>query len=134
MKLIFFKLCPVFVFYTDKLVPMGGISYVFGPLCFILIKPKYKDDVGLHDHQMVHIYQHWRSFWVHHFKYNESDKYRFESEVEAYAVQYGAYPDKKHFDLFVEFMLEKYKLAFCKKTIEDSLLREIKKIGLPRPN
>lgn len=124
---------PVFVFYTEKFVPMGGITYTFGPLCVILIKPKYKDDEGILNHQMVHVNQHWRMTWLHRAKYKKSDKYRFESEAEAYAAQYGSNPDKKHFDLFVEFMLEKYKLPFAQRTIEGGLLRMIKELDIPAP-
>ena len=93
----------------------------------------YRDDVGLLNHEMVHVKQHWSTWWAHHFKYKNSDKYRFMSELEAYAEQYGSYPDKEHFDKFVGLMLEKYKLPFCKKTTESELRRKIKKLGYPVP-
>ena len=120
--------------YTEKFVGMGGNTYFLGPLCFILIRPKYKNDEGLHNHEMTHVKQHWSTYWMHHFKYKDSDKYRLEAESEAYAVQYGSYPDKRHFDLFVEYMMEKYQLAFCQKTIESSLQREIRNQGHPLPH
>lgn len=126
-------MCPVFVIYTEKFVSIGAATYVFGPICFIFIKPKFKDDVGLLNHEMVHVKQHWRTSWFHHFKYKDSAKYRFESEAEAYAIQYDSYPDKKHFDIFVELMLEKYGLPFSQHTIEGGLLRQIKELGLPAP-
>lgn len=126
MKVMFYGIVPVFVFYTERFVPMGGVNYVFGPLCFILIKPKYKNDKGLHNHEMVHVKQHWRTCWAHFFKYISSDKYRLHSEAEAYAEQYASYPDKKHFDLFVGYMLDKYQLPFCRETIESELNRAIK--------
>ena len=130
-----YKICPVFVFYTDKFLPvgMGGNSYVFGPFCFMLIRNEFKHDEGIHNHEMVHVKQHWRTWWLHHFKYSESDKYRFESEVEAYAHQYASYPNKKHFDIFVDFMLDKYNLPFSKDIISSALLRAIKELQLPAP-
>ena len=79
---------------------------------------------------MVHVKQHWKSFWLHSFKYNSSEKYRLESEVEAYAVQYKSYPDEKHFNLFVEYMMEKYSLGFDKHTIENAFVRELKTQGI----
>ena len=129
MKILFYKIFPIFVFYTELFVPMGGTSYTFGPFCFILIKPKYRNDEGLLNHELTHIKQHWKSYWGHSYKYNNSDKYRYESELEAYAVQYLSYPDKQHFDLFIEFMLEKYKFTYGKRAIEGELKAKLKKLG-----
>ena len=130
MKIQFYGIIPVLFFYTDRFVKLGAATYFLGPICVILVKPKYKNDKGLHNHEMVHVKQYWKSFWMHTFKYNNSEKYRLESEVEAYAIQYKTYPDEKHFNLFVEYMLEKYSLGFDRHTIENAFVREIKNQGI----
>ena len=130
MKILFYGIIPVFFIYTDKFIQLGAATYFIGPLCIVLVKPKYRNDKGLHNHEMVHVRQYWKSFWLHTFRYNDSEKYRLQCECEAYAVQYKSYPDEKHFNLFVEYMMEKYSLGFDHHTIENMFIREIKDQGI----
>ena len=72
------------VIYTTIGVPMGGKS--FGPL--ILIRPKYRDDRGLLEHEKVHVRQWWA--WAKTgFLHRPS---HFDREVEAYREQIKWYP------------------------------------------
>ena len=58
--------------------------------CKIVIRPKYKDDVGIHNHEICHATQYKRD-WFHALKYKFSAKYRLEAELEAYTEQIKAY-------------------------------------------
>ena len=129
MKIMFHGWVPVFIFYTGLLKRAGAKSFLMGPLCLLVIHNKYKNDQGIHDHLMTHVKQHWDTGWTHYFKYRDSEKYRLISECEAYAKQLMAYPDDRHYELFVEFMLDNYELSFCEKTIKRELDRQLKLLG-----
>ena len=56
MGVFFFIVMVNIVIYTDKL-PVGTAGCANGPV--IRIRPKYKDDVGLHKHEELHTIQWW---------------------------------------------------------------------------
>ena len=124
-------------FYTDRLIPdkFGAVSA--GPVT--LIRPKYKDDRGLHEHEDVHFTQ-----WLvlaalgpvsasvvyfaqieqaqpylltillmpslfHGMLYELSKRYRQACEVSAYKAQLPHYPDDRT-ELFAGFLASKYDL------------------------
>lgn len=123
--------------YTDRLIPdrFGAVSA--GPIT--LIRPKYKDDKGLHEHEAMHTKQ-----WLvmaalgplcaaivyvgeiavalpylyeillvpslfHGVLYKVSKRYRLICEVDAYREQLKAYPDDRT-ELFAGFLASKYDL------------------------
>ena len=123
--------------YTDKLIPerFGAVS--FGPVT--LIRPKYKDDVGLHEHEVMHFKQ-WLSLAAigpvsaaivyladiktaepyllaillvpslfHGVLYKFVSRYRQACEVSAYKAQLPHYPDDRT-ELFAGFLASKYDL------------------------
>jgi len=106
--------------YTDKV--KGGSS----KFCFIKINPKFKDDVGLHKHELEHVKQFWGgvllslpSFFIHPLLplagllcfpllYTFSRKFRLWSEVQAYKVQLKY--NKDDVEYFVKYLVEDYDL------------------------
>ena len=97
--------------YTDDL-PAGFNGWAW--LWHIKIRPAYSDDIGLLEHEKVHVKQFWRLGTLHAYLYWLSKRYRLKCEVEAYREQlkYGG-----DIDLFAKFISEKYDL---KITIEDA--------------
>lgn len=124
-------------FYTDRLIPdkFGAVSA--GPVT--LIRPKYKDDRGLHEHEATHFAQ-WLSlaaigpvstaivygagiaavqpylFYVlfvpslfHGLLYKFVRRYRQACEVSAYKEQLECYDDDRT-ELFAGFLASKYDL------------------------
>lgn len=118
--------------YTDSIpTGFGGVSY--GP--YIRIRPKYREDSGIHAHEQVHANQWWAWFlagavaayflyplgnfyWyyallagvgMHAVLYKFVHAYRLWSEVQAYKLQAGYYADDRRL-LFAKFIATKYKL------------------------
>lgn len=92
------------VIYTNYGVRMGGVTY--GPL--VLIKPKYKEDRGLLEHELTHTKQFWNPLkWF---------KGKLWWEVEAYREQLKWYPYANQTErlqkawLFAGFIATKYDL------------------------
>jgi hypothetical protein len=97
--------------YTDSIPDgFGGVAIAW----FIRIRPKYKDDVGLLEHEKVHVAQFWRTFGFHGLLYTLFKSYRLKSEVEAYREQLcwpPALTDRAHcIGHYSEFIAEKYGL------------------------
>lgn len=91
MKLKFVAMIlPYFLKYTDDL-PEGSGGIAKGP--FVRIRPKYKDDKGLHVHEEEHVWQFYVTLGLHNILYDVSDKYQKWSEAQAYGAQYAAGAD-----------------------------------------
>jgi hypothetical protein len=70
--------------YTDDMPEgIGGYAKAW----FIRIRPKYKDDRGIHSHEETHVFQWWVTLGFHSLLYLFSKRYRLWAEVEAYRVQ-----------------------------------------------
>ena len=93
------------VFYTDRL-PEGFAGKVNS--CFIRIRPKYKDNIGLLEHEKKHVEQFWRHPFLHGLLYTFSKRYRCECEIEAYRTQ--LFYCAENIDKYVQFIVEKYGL------------------------
>ena len=130
---------PHLTIYTDNLPPnVGGTAQAF----VVKIRPKYKDDKGIHDHEYVHVKQWYRllfiwllavglavaSEWVpleyagvaiagvglHGLLYLLIPSYRLEAEAEAYAAQVK--PDRSDLDLMAYRMaLPSYRLGITQE-------------------
>ena len=99
-------------FYTDKGVGDGHAAST--RLCVILIRPRYRDDIGLYEHELTHVKQ-WAAITlisalviaavslpavgmalgVHGLLYDAAPWYRLRCEVQAYHKQLGYYPDDR---------------------------------------
>jgi hypothetical protein len=83
----------------------GG--WTLGPV--ILIRPRYKGDVGLLEHEKVHVHQFWRSFCLFGIAYFLSKKKRLQYEAEAYKEQLKYSPQNRL--IFAGFLVNNYKLG-----------------------
>ena len=81
---------PHLVIYSDALVPKNFAGWCYGFL--VVIKPEYKSDEGLYEHEYTHVQQFYKSFFTMWLWYELSDTKRLRYEAEAYAnqVKYGA--------------------------------------------
>jgi len=102
----------MFVFYTDKFVKKNFAGCAIGP--FIFIRPKYINDIGLLEHEKIHVKQWLRTFGAHSPMYLFSKSYRLKSEVEAYKVQAACYKENK-LDLFAGYIANDYNLDVTKE-------------------
>ena len=104
------------VTYTDDMASNTG-AYALGRR-EVFVRPKYKDDQGIHQHEFLHIRQAWANPW-HGLMYKHLDWYKLKCEVECYKEQAKHYPDDRR-PLFAEFIARDYGLAV---TQEEALER-----------
>ena len=111
--------------YTDELPSWVGGRCTFPVLpyfgmgtCTIKIKYKYKDDLGLLNHEIEHARQY-KNNWFHVVKYKFSKKYRFESELKAYKMQILTYQYKQisQCKWIIDTLFSKYNLEIDKDVI-----------------
>jgi hypothetical protein len=109
------------IIYTNCLVPDNSAAITFGFI--ILIRPKYRGDIGLLAHERTHVRQwreSWGAFWP---RYLLSKRRRRDYEVEAYREQLRHSPDC--LDLFASYLTSDYKLGIS-LDLAKSLLSEAK--------
>lgn len=107
-------------FYTTRFLEgnqAGAVRVILLPIIFI--RPEYKDDRGLYEHELVHVKQAWS--WIipqiHAVGYWLSSRYRLQCEVEAYKEQAKHYAEDRKL-LFAKFISEDYELGI---TISEAL-------------
>lgn len=71
--------------FTHRFIPKGFDGYTV--FCFALVRPEFKDDIGLIEHEKTHVNQFWRLPFLHGLLYMLSKRYRLKSELEAFRVQ-----------------------------------------------
>ena len=96
----------MFVFYTNFGIPKPHAACARGFLIFI--RPEYKDDIGLLEHEKVHVKQFLCTLGLHSILYRLSERYRLWAEVQAYKVQLIHSPGNEA--LFATFIAERYGL------------------------
>lgn len=125
-----FKIFPVWVRYVDpEKDNIGGFAgRCYGP--YIKIKKSYRDDNGLLEHELTHSRQVYRSCFLMGLCYLISSKFRYNAELEAYAVQLSYAEDKDRdrlAGLFAGFIADKYNLKVNRdKTKQELLNYEVK--------
>jgi hypothetical protein len=103
-----FGILPAFISYTDELPQNVGGRRWLGPC--IRIRPRYRDDEGIHQHEIEHVRQWYASFMLPHaLLYPLVDRYRLWAEVRAYRKQLACYPDDRA-PLFAAFIATHYSL------------------------
>lgn len=95
------------VFYTNLFVLKNSAGTTRGP--FIFIRPEYKDDIGLLEHEKIHVKQWWKNPLFHGIMYLFSEKYRLNCEVEAYKEQLKHCPANRR-TLFAKYLVKDYNL------------------------
>ena len=113
---VVYKCLPAFIFYTDNL-PDGVGGRANGPV--IRIRNKYKGvDEGIHQHELTHVKQWYRTILTHGLLYVMFELYRLNSEVEAYKKQLEYSVNReKDLDRFAGYIAERYDLPFPKSNI-----------------
>ncbi len=130
-------------FYTDNIpVGFGGFTRTF----LVYIRPKYKDDVGLHEHEYMHVKQWWVTtiisclaiylasqhfgfetgfsilgMAVYSLLYDIVPWFKLRMEVQAYRKQMQCYPDDRS-EYFATVIANKYEL----KVSVDKVLKMLK--------
>ena len=102
---------PAIISYPDSGIKEGSAGTTSG--IFIKIRPNYKDDKGLLEHELVHVKQWYRTFTLHSILYKYSSKYRLNSEIEAYKVQLKVNKDEgkqDYADFYSKRITEMYDL------------------------
>lgn len=85
-----FRLIPVPVFYTDAM-PAGVAGQA--RLVAVRIRPAYRNDEGLHQHELAHVELFWLTLGLKIFL-SLSKRFRIWNEARAYRVQMQ-YPDAR---------------------------------------
>lgn len=98
------------LFITNDNIPEGSAGCA--KAWFIYIRPGYQNDIGLIEHEKMHIWQFWRTLCLFHiWAYRFSKRYRLNCEVEAFRKQLEYAEDKlasrQH---FAGFLSTKYGL------------------------
>jgi hypothetical protein len=109
------------IFYINRFIPtrFAGITYCF----VILIRPTYRDDVGLLEHEKTHVKQFWRSLGLLPLLYEISKSWRLKLEVEAYRAQAACYADDR-MSQFAKFLATKYNLDITEQQALELLLSD----------
>lgn len=102
-------------FYTDWFIPSRFGGVIYGPI--ILIRPKYRTDIGLFEHEKTHVRQWYRGWGIGYWlAYHFSKKRRLQYEVEGYRVQLKYNPDRVQ--TFALYLSTKYNLGI---SVEDAM-------------
>ena len=101
---------------TDK-IEAGTAGYARAWM--IRIRPAYKDDIGLLEHEKTHVLQFWKlGAFFHTLRYAISKSYRLKAEVEAYRVQLE-YPPANGQDeyrrIYAGFIAKDYNLGISEE-------------------
>jgi len=103
-----FKYLPAFIFYSDRLLRNGGVT--FGPL--ILLRKKYRGETsaaatGLIEHELTHARQFYRTCGLNGPRYLFA-RWRLAYEVEAYKVELRYNPEAA--SVFARYIANRYRL------------------------
>ena len=107
--------------YTDANMKenVGGYAKAW----FIRIRPRYKDDKGIHAHELKHVEYWWKYGIIGRLLYKFSKTYRLNEEVECYKEQLKYAPatgNPEHYrDMYAGFIADDYNLDISK---EEALL------------
>jgi hypothetical protein len=121
MKLMFvYGVLPAIIWYTNN-ISEGFGGYANGPLVRLL--KKYEEiDEGILQHELVHVKQWYRTLFTHGIWYILFEKYRLQSEVEAYKKQ-ASYYDYDALPWMTNIIYTKYSINNYSKEQILSLLK-----------
>lgn len=146
---LFFVPFPVIMIFTDRFLSnwMGALS--FGP--FILMRPKYEGDKGLHVHELEHSRHWWFTFltfaliwWltsnpiflsigigIYGALYRLSKKFRLLVEARCYEQQIAHYPPERNVLFAAQHLSKNYNLGI---SLEEAMkILKIDADGFYRP-
>ena len=108
------------IFYTDRFVPASARGCCRGFVIFV--RPQYKDDRGLLEHEKVHRRQWLRTLGLHSLLYLFVPEYKLAAEVEAFKEQSHYYNDDR-LPYFAKIIATRYGLNVTEENAL-KLLRE----------
>jgi hypothetical protein len=76
---------PIPIFYTSNFLPFKAVAST--KFFCILVLPNFKNDLSVISHEIIHVKQIFKTVGFHYIFYNFSMRYRYDSELEAYANQ-----------------------------------------------
>ena len=107
-------------FYTDRFIPSTARGCCRGFMIFI--RPQYREDRGLLEHEKVHRRQWLRTLSLHSLLYLFVPEYKLHAEVEAFREQARWYEDDR-LPHFAKIIATKYGLNVTEQAAL-KLLRE----------
>ncbi len=114
---IIWKFIPIPVFITNWMPERFSGYHIVD---IVLIRPDYKDDEGLIQHELTHVKQNLRTLFWSGIKQYWDKNHKLNRECEAYAVQLQYVPDEDYEVMktrFVNYMYTKYNLGMSKNFI-----------------
>ena len=123
---IIWKFIPIPIFITNWM-PARFAGYHVVDIVFI--RPEYKDDEGLIQHELTHVKQNLRTLGWSGIKQYWNKEHKLDRECEAYAVQLQYVPVAKQEVMrrrFVNYMYTKYDLGMSKNYIRRKFDQKIK--------
>jgi hypothetical protein len=82
---LLYKVLPIIVVYSMKNIPEKAVACT--KFFTIRIKPRFRNDLSVITHEVTHVKQIIKTGAFHYLFYNFCNKYRYRSELEAYAHQ-----------------------------------------------
>lgn len=109
MKILWaFGWIPTLVVYTNALPVEVGARIRIIILPYIQCRKKYRDDIGIHEHELEHVRQFYQSWGRHYWWYRDNPEYRLMCEARAFAIQLHHTPGR--YNYFLRMMKERYNL------------------------
>lgn len=95
---------------------------LLGKPCEVKIRPKYKDDKGLLNHELKHVEQFYNDY-LYGLKYNFSKAFRYKMELEAYTEQVKEYKynDISQAKWIIDALFTKYNLYISEGVITNDV-------------
>ncbi len=103
-----YRVLPVLVFYTRRFLGWRGGLTVWFIVPIVLIHPRFRNDRGLLEHELVHARQAYRIYVLDSLLYRSSAWYRYRCEIEAYQAQLRYSPGNEN--RYARFIASRYGL------------------------
>jgi hypothetical protein len=85
---------------------------------FIRIRPKYKDDFGILQHELIHVAYWWKYGIIGRLLYKFSKKWRLNEELDAYREQLKYALNQEYYrDMYAGFIADNYNLDITKSEV-----------------
>jgi hypothetical protein len=116
-----FKIFPAFVFYWNACVLKQHQATARGP--FIFIRPTSKDDLGLLEHELVHVKFFYKFPIINPLLTMFSEKWRIKTEIAAYTKQLSFCDDfEQGVKIFGKYLSTRYGFHLTQSQAENLLL------------
>lgn len=120
---LIYNIVPIPIFYSFWIMDRAAISLGL----FIVVSKDLKHDKTTIQHELVHCKQFYRTLGLHMILYSISDKYRLNSEIEAYrkTIEVAGYTEQSQSEWIVKSIYKDYELSITKAEIRELLYRKL---------